>query len=167
MTVTVVENGSGVDALPSSRHSGRPETKPSPLRTLDVTPDISICADRGPITNRLVRLISDFRTPLSLLAGALLGRFVYAVNVYGTTTIFRRFEAVAVPVAFGIAAAGVYKRCSQAAVCSRPRCKERALTGGCTMNEIVPDIFTWSWFSEPQAPRRVEVGKALDGPRHA
>jgi hypothetical protein len=73
----------------------------------------SIGADRSPIANRLVRLISDFRTPLSLLAGALLGRFVYAVNVYGTTTIFPRFEAVAVPVAFGIAAAGVYKRCSQ------------------------------------------------------
>jgi len=27
------------------------------------------------------------------------------------------------------------------------------------MNEIVPDIFTWAWFSEAQPPRRVEVGR--------
>src|SRR6266852_292446 len=35
-----------------------------------------------------------------------------------------------------------------AAVCSRPRCNERPLKGGCTMNEIVTDIFTGAWFSE-------------------
>ena len=59
---------------------------------------------RGPDS---VRLISDLRTPLSLLAGALSDLFVYAMNVYGFTTVFPWFEAVAAHVAFGIAAAGV------------------------------------------------------------
>jgi hypothetical protein len=35
------------------------------------------------------------------------------VNGYGFTTVFPWFEAVASPVAFGIAAAGVYKMLSQ------------------------------------------------------
>jgi hypothetical protein len=48
-----------------------------------------------------------------LLAGTLLGLFVDAVNVYGATTVFPWFEALAAHVAFGIAAAGVYKMLSQ------------------------------------------------------
>jgi hypothetical protein len=113
MTITVVENGSGVDAIPSSRHPGPRETEHSPVRTRDVTPHTLDRYNRSPIAHRLVWRIADFRTPPSLLAGALLGLFVYAVNVDAATTVFSWFEAVAPHVSFGIASAGVYKMHSQ------------------------------------------------------
>jgi hypothetical protein len=113
MTITVVENGSGVDALPSSRHS--PPTRdqafgfyarrnaghPRSVRTEVPSPTGASGSYR------------IFRNPLSLLAGALLRLFVDAVNVYGATTVLPWFEAVVAHVTFGIAATGVYKMLSQ------------------------------------------------------
>ena len=64
-------------------------------------------------------VIARLRAAPSLLVGAVFGLAVYGVNMYGFTTIFPWFEAtrdwitVAAHVAFGIAAAGVYKMLSQ------------------------------------------------------
>ena len=62
----------------------------------------------------LSRLISRLRTGSSLLAGTAFGLCLYAVNMYGFTTVFPWFEAtrdgitVATHAAFGMVAAGVY-----------------------------------------------------------
>ena len=67
----------------------------------------------------LARLTSRLGHPLSLLAGAVFGLLLYAINMYGFTTVFPWFEAtrdwitVAAHLVFGIAAAGVYKMLSQ------------------------------------------------------
>ena len=67
----------------------------------------------------LAWLTSHLGLVLSLLAGAAFGLFVYAVNMYGFTTVFPWFEAardwitVAAHFVFGIAAAGVYKMLSR------------------------------------------------------
>ena len=63
----------------------------------------------------LSRLISRLRAFPSLLAGAAFGLFLYALNMYGFTAVFPWFEAArdwitaAAHVAFGLAAAGVYR----------------------------------------------------------
>ncbi len=67
----------------------------------------------------LVRLISSLGPTLSLLAGAVFGLVLYAINMYGFTTVFPWFEGardwitVAAHLVFGIVAAGVYKLLSQ------------------------------------------------------
>ncbi len=64
----------------------------------------------------LARLIARLGVLSSLLAGAAFGLLVYAVNMYGFTMIFPWFEAtrdgitVAAHAAFGMAAAGFYRR---------------------------------------------------------
>lgn len=63
----------------------------------------------------LSRLISRLHTRSSLLAGAVFGLCLYAVNMYGFTTAFPWFEGsrdwitIATHVAFGMIAAGVYR----------------------------------------------------------
>jgi len=63
----------------------------------------------------LSQLIWRLSMPASLLAGAAFGLFVFALNMYGFTTVFPWFEAtrdwiaVAAHLVFGIVAAGVYK----------------------------------------------------------
>lgn len=60
-------------------------------------------------------VISGLGAPLSLLAGAMFGLFVYVINMYGFTTVFPWFEAardwitVVAHLAFGIVAAAAYK----------------------------------------------------------
>jgi hypothetical protein len=60
-------------------------------------------------------LIRRMRTLSSLAAGAAFGLSLYALNMYGFTTLFPWFEAtrdsitVATHLAFGVAAAGVYR----------------------------------------------------------
>jgi hypothetical protein len=64
-------------------------------------------------------IIARLRAAPSLLVGAIFGLAVYAVNMYGFTTVFPWFEAargwitIAAHLAFGIAAAGVYRMLSQ------------------------------------------------------
>ncbi len=64
-------------------------------------------------------VIARLRTAASLFVGAILGLAVYGVNMYGFTAVFPWFEAardwitIAAHLAFGIAAAGVYKMLSQ------------------------------------------------------
>jgi hypothetical protein len=59
--------------------------------------------------------ISRLSTPLSLLAGAAFGLFLYAINMYGFTFVFPWFAAVrdwitaATHVVFGMVVAAVYK----------------------------------------------------------
>src|ERR1700681_300640 len=59
--------------------------------------------------------ISRLSTPLSLLAGAAFGLFLYAINMYGFTFVFPWFAATrdgitaATHVVFGVVAAAVYK----------------------------------------------------------
>lgn len=63
----------------------------------------------------LSRLISRLRILSSLLAGAAFGLFLYAINMYGFTTVFPWFEAtrdwitLVTHVAFGMVAAGTYR----------------------------------------------------------
>lgn len=63
-------------------------------------------------------LISRLRNSASLLAGAAFGLSLYAINMYGFTTVFPWFEAardwitVVAHLVFGITAAGVFKMCS-------------------------------------------------------
>jgi len=64
----------------SARHSAH-ETKASAVRTLEATPDTPIGADRSPIANRRIELIQISATRYPLLAGALLGQFIYAAKV--------------------------------------------------------------------------------------
>jgi uncharacterized membrane protein YagU involved in acid resistance len=66
----------------------------------------------------LSRLISHLHARSSLLAGAAFGLCLYAVNMYGFTTVFPWFEAtrdgitVATHAAFGMVAAGAYRMLS-------------------------------------------------------
>jgi hypothetical protein len=59
--------------------------------------------------------ISRLSTPVSLLAGAVFGLFLYAINMYGFTFVFPWFAAArdwitaATHVVFGLVAAAVYK----------------------------------------------------------
>jgi len=63
----------------------------------------------------LARLISGLRGPSALLAGGVFGACLYALNMYGFTTILPWFEVtrdwitVAAHVAFGVGAAGAYR----------------------------------------------------------
>jgi hypothetical protein len=66
----------------------------------------------------LSRLIVFLGTPSSLLAGAVFGLLLYALNMYGFTSIFPWFEAArdwitaVTHAAFGIAVAGLYRVCA-------------------------------------------------------
>jgi hypothetical protein len=64
-------------------------------------------------------VIARLRAAPSLIVGAIFGLAVYGLNMYGFTAVFPWFEAardwitIAAHLAFGIAAAGVYKMLSQ------------------------------------------------------
>lgn len=63
----------------------------------------------------LAWLIADLRMPPSLLAGAVFGLSVYALNMYGLTSVFPWFASsrdwitAATHLAFGMVLAGVYR----------------------------------------------------------
>jgi hypothetical protein len=67
----------------------------------------------------LSRLISRLRARASLLAGAAFGLCLYAVNMYGFTSVFPWFNAsrdwitAATHVAFGMSGAGAYRVIAQ------------------------------------------------------
>ena len=77
----------------------------------------------------LSRLTARLRAASSLLAGAVFGLCLYAVNMYGFTSVFPWFNdsrgwiTAAAHVAFGMSAAGAYRAITQRQ--SSPNCNHR------------------------------------------